>query len=107
MGGERPDSNARDFQTTPTPTPIFDPEHPRCARHAHIPPGQPVPNCRDCGDIRQQARAMAADEAAAVDEAKADHRARVEACEVCDENGMRPTSLGLARCTHPELEPAT
>lgn len=84
LGGEGPDANARD---THSPSPIFDPENPRCGRHAHIRPGDPVPSCRACAEVRLQAR-PAADDQAAGQSARRAFRAAVDACGQCDDLGM-------------------
>jgi hypothetical protein len=102
VGRGSPDSNARDQK--PPPAPIFDPDDPRCADHAHIPPGQPVPNCRGCAEVRRQARAQAAADTATADEERARRRELRERCPDCDETGMRDFGeLGVGRCSHPTL----
>lgn len=101
LGGDVPDPNASD---STAPAPIFDPENPRCARHAHIAPGQPVPSCRECADVRRQARQMTTEQQAADQAERAARRAAIDACPDCDERGMRDFGeLGVGRCTHPNL----
>jgi hypothetical protein len=82
LGGVGPDTNARGN----APAPIFDPDNPRCARHAHIGPGEPVPSCRACAEVRRQARPV--DDQVARQAALRTFRAAVDACDECDEVGM-------------------
>lgn len=84
MGGEVPDPHARE---TSLPAPIFDPENPRCARHAHIRPGESVPSCRDCAEVRRQSQQVTVDEQLAEQEERTRWRTAVDACPECDENG--------------------
>jgi len=101
VGGEGTDPNASDSKIAPAP--IFDPENPRCAAHAHIPPGQPVPSCRTCADVRRQAIAAAEHVAAEETDARRQARADIAACPDCDDNGMRDFGDLVGRCTHPKL----
>jgi hypothetical protein len=80
---------------------------PRCPQHAELPPDAPVPACGACKRLRLAAEADAAQDAEQADLDRALRRSLIDACPACDEQGMRETSLGVARCTHPELEPAT
>ena len=68
-----------------TPDTWCTPDHPRCREHAHIPPGDEVPPCHQCGNVRswftEQAR-----------NAAEDRRARIAACHMCDDRGMVPTT---------------
>lgn len=62
-----------------------------CPRHPNgNPTGEP---CRMCG----QAKTERAEDAQAKKQAR---RAAIDACQLCDTNGMKPTSGGAKRCTH-------
>lgn len=99
LGGEDPDSNAREDQHTPAP--IFDPDEPRCARHAGIPAGQHVPACRDCAEIRRIALRLVVDTETDLDLARKTWRAEVDACDDCDENGRVELPSGALARHHP------
>lgn len=62
--------------------------------------------CRPCGQARQAFEAWEQDQESAARENELIERRRIrearDACPVCDENGLRPARLGLARCNHEE-----
>ena len=60
-------------------------EHPRCREHAHIPEGDKVPSCPQCGNVRQWFK----DQAAMVGDAK---RRAIEDCPACDNHGFIETT---------------
>lgn len=68
------------------------PDDPRCEKHKNLPRDQ-VPACFQCkkaGDtLTTRAEAQ-----------KQSRREAIEACDLCDENGMRDTGAGLTRCNH-------
>lgn len=81
-----------------------DDPRPRCPQHADWPADQRIPDCGHCKELRLQALADAADqqERAAAD--RVARRAAIDACERCDENGIRDFGDGTAgRCTHRDL----
>lgn len=95
-GKQRAQDHERPPQTTLTS------ENNRCAVHAALGPDQAVPNCGTCADLRRSAERHAADQAAAERDARAERRAVIEACDRCDDRGMReigPERLP-ARCSH-------
>lgn len=101
-GGEVPEADARSSGAAPSP--IFDLENPRCARHAHIRPGEPVPSCRDCAEVRRLTQQEVVDAQLAEQAARDAERASKDDCPDCDDNGMRDFGdLGVGRCTHPNL----
>ena len=60
-------------------------EHPRCREHAHIPAGDEVPSCRQCGNVRKWFK----DRAALAVDAK---RRAIEDCPNCDNRGFIETA---------------
>jgi hypothetical protein len=85
-GGGVPDTTANDSAAAPN----LDPNNPRCGRHAHLPIGDPGPNCRGCRDVRRFVEREHVDETggrAAGDAARRAWRAAVDACDECDESG--------------------
>jgi hypothetical protein len=77
---------------------------PRCSDHADMPRGLRPPPCGACKQLRLDAERDAADQEQRVADERAAHRARVDACRLCDDRGMREVGDALARCTHPTLE---
>lgn len=76
-------------------------EHPRCREHAHIPAGDEVPSCRQCGNVRKWFK----DRAALVVDAK---RRAIEDCPTCDDRGFIETTDTTGRpvaavCDHQRL----
>ncbi|MGJ0183894.1 hypothetical protein [Corynebacterium glyciniphilum] len=86
---------------TASPLPESEPDWEKagwCTRHQGLPDDQ-VPNCRQCLAAREQAKkdweASRAGQAAA-------RRKAIDACPVCDQNGMRDSVSGARqRCDHP------
>lgn len=72
----------------------------RCPKH--INETGPVPPCVFCGEMRKAA--LARERALAVRDAaiKRNRRAAIDACRLCDDNGMTESRFGLIRCTHQE-----
>jgi hypothetical protein len=80
------------------------PPRPRCALHADIPPGTPVPPCGACADLRRTAQLAATEAAITADADRIRRRVAINDCRHCDDNGLRETDRGLTRCAHPALE---
>lgn len=100
FGKQRAQDHERPPQTTLTS------ENNRCTVHAALSPDQAVPNCGNCADLRRSAERHAAERDAAERDARAERRAErraaTEACDRCDDRGMReigPERLP-ARCSH-------
>lgn len=100
LGGEALDPNAQNDQEPPLEA-IFDPDEPRCARHAGIPPGQHVPACGECAEVRRIARKLLDDAETEVDQRRQAWRAEVEACAECDELGRIELANGSLQRHHP------
>lgn len=98
LGAAVPDLGARASNAAAAPN--LDPGNPRCAKHAHLLPGDPGPKCGGCRDVRAHVEAQqptpGADPAAA---SRAAFRAAVNACDQCDDLGMVPKPDGsVVRC---------
>jgi hypothetical protein len=100
LGGEALDPNAED-QKRSSQNPIYDPDEPRCARHADIPAGQRVPACGECADIRRIAEKLVAEADTERDQRRQAWRADVKACEACDDEGWIELPNGSLRRHHP------
>lgn len=74
---------------------------PRCPQHSQLPPDQRIPACGACKQLRLDAEAHAADQHERDTADRAERRAAIDACQVCDDRGMREIGDALARCTHP------
>lgn len=76
----------------------------RCPKHRHIPDGEWVDEpCRECQKLREGTEAEDARKAEAEKEAR---RAAIDACGLCDDNGMRYQGGEAWRCDHnPETGP--
>lgn len=74
------------------------PEPPiRCQSHILDPS---PPRCGFCADARKANEAWAEQQQAQREIRKAQHRDAVNACLLCDDNGMLETAVGLNRCDH-------
>ena len=70
----------------------------RCPKHRHIPDGEWVDEpCRECQKLREGTEAQDARKAEAEKEAR---RRAIDACDLCDDNGMRYQSGEAWRCDH-------
>ena len=87
---------ARHFAKEKYPGAYGTPDDPRCAQHVHL-AHENVPNCHKCADARRIFQEHAQD---AKDQAKAERRAAIDACDLCDENGFREIPGGVAKCDH-------
>lgn len=66
-----------------------------CSRH---PDGNPTGEaCWECGQVKKRRQET---EQQARDEAKAERRAAIDACDLCDDNGMLYANGAARRCTH-------
>ena len=66
-----------------------------CSRH---PDGNPTGEaCWECGQVKKRRQET---EQQARDEAKAERRAAIDACDLCDDNGIRYADGQAHRCTH-------
>ena len=66
-----------------------------CSRH---PDGNPTgESCWECGQVKKHRQET---EQQAHDEAKAKRRAAIDACDLCDDNGIRYADGQAHRCTH-------
>lgn len=76
----------------------------RCPKHRHIPDGEWVDEpCRECQKLRE---GTVAEEARAAEAEKEARRAAIDACDLCDDNGMRYEAGEAWRCNHePETGP--
>ena len=76
----------------------------RCPKHRHIPDGEWVDEpCRECQKLREGTEAQDARKAEAEKEAR---RRAIDACDLCDDNGMRYQGGEAWRCDHaPETGP--
>jgi hypothetical protein len=70
----------------------------RCIKH--INEVGPVPPCRGCATARETHEAWKTEQAAEAQRAKADRRAMINNCLLCDDNGMTENRNGLTRCDH-------
>lgn len=109
-GGGEQAKNTANAATTTTPTPptpsnldelaaahaASQPDPRRCPEHQHLAPGT-VPNCGQCADARRAYEANA--ETVAEDAAQA-RRQAIDACDLCDDNGMRYANGTATRCDH-------
>ncbi|MDK8637515.1 hypothetical protein QP866_06700 [Corynebacterium imitans] len=86
----------RHFRKEKAPGVYGTADDPRCADHVHLAAGN-VPNCRRCASAREWFAAHEKDERA---RARAERRAAIDACDLCDENGKREVPGGLTRCNH-------
>lgn len=89
-----------------TPDTWCTPDHPRCRDHAHIPPGDEVPPCRQCGNVRswfiEQHRATVED-----------HHTAIRECPLCDDRGLidttdtagRPVAVKCDHTAPPDVVP--
>lgn len=91
-GAAAPDSPSPESSPPPPPadagaTPDMwcTSEHPRCREHAHIPAGEEVPSCRQCGNVRKWFE----DQAALAVDVK---RRAIENCPTCDDRGLIETA---------------
>lgn len=76
------------------------PDDPRCETHAGLNATE-VPNCHRCARAREW---FTKNSQTARAEAKTKRRAQIDACDLCDDNGMRSIPGGVARCNHqPEI----
>lgn len=91
MGGERPVPNGHALRDGP----------PRCPRHVNDPDPPP---CGQCAEARRTAERTAADGVLAELAARSAFRAAVDACDRCDEFGMREIGDAVARCDHTAAE---
>lgn len=81
---------------------------PRCPKHAQLPPDQRIPDCGACKQLRLEAEQQAADQAERDAAERRARRAAIDACQLCDDVGMRELDDGrLAHCTHRTLEVAS
>jgi hypothetical protein len=81
---------------------------PRCEDHQDWPADQPIPRCGGCRRVRLAAEQHAADQHERAELVKAHRRRAIDACPGCDEFGMRDMGdLGVARCSHPDLDADT
>jgi hypothetical protein len=80
------------------------PHPPRCQGHSQLPADADVPPCRACKQLRLDAERSVADNVLGELAARTARRAAIDACRLCDDNGMRETDSGVARCSHPALE---
>lgn len=68
-------------------TPDHNPSHwcnednPRCEQHAHIPPSQHVPPCRQCANVKAWFKQQK-------NQLKAQRRQQIDQCDQCDTNGL-------------------
>lgn len=70
----------------------------RCPKHRHIPDGEWVDEpCRECQKLRE---GTVAEEARAAEAEKEARRAAIDACGLCDDNGMRYEGGEAWRCDH-------
>ncbi|MCT1450632.1 hypothetical protein [Corynebacterium sp. p3-SID1194] len=85
---------ARQFRREKAPGVYGSPEDPRCADHVAL---VTAPQCRACA----RARAWFEENAAAeIESARAQRRATIDACDLCDDNGIRTVAGGATRCDH-------
>lgn len=87
---------ARHFAKEKYPGAYGTPDDPRCAQHVHL-AHENVPNCHKCADARRTFQEHAQD---AKNQARAERRAAIDACDLCDENGFREIPGGVAKCDH-------
>lgn len=92
VGGEGSANGRAKFQ---------DPPRPRCPRHAQLPADADVPPCGACREARVEAERKVADGVLGQLAERTARRAAIDACPLCDDNGMRETENGVARCNHP------
>ena len=71
-------------------------DDPRCADHVNL-AADAVPACRRCARAREW---FEANGEAEKQRTRAARRAAIEACNLCDERGMRSVPGGLVRCNH-------
>lgn len=76
----------------------------RCAKHETT--TGPVPPCSGCATAREAHRAWTAERDADAQRAKADRRAAIDGCALCDDQGMSETIDGLTRCNHAAIPTA-
>ena len=108
-GGEQANSVANaaenDAETTPQPQNLDElaaahaasqPDPRRCQEHQHLAPGA-VPNCGQCADARRAYEAQAESDAETAAQAR---RQAINACDLCDDNGMRYQGGEAWRCDH-------
>lgn len=114
-GGEHANSTTNAAQnnaeTTPLPTSLDElaaahaasqPDPRRCPEHQHLAPGA-VPACGQCADARRAYEAQTESEAETAAQAR---RRAIDACDLCDDNGMRYEAGEAWRCDHnPETRP--
>lgn len=65
-------------------------DDPRCAKHKHLDTAPPCWECKKAGDTLKAREA----------DAKQQRLTAIANCALCDDNGMRDTGNGLARCNH-------
>lgn len=58
-----------------------DEDNPRCEWHAHIPPGQHVPPCHQCANVKAWFKQQK-------NQLKAQRRQQIDQCNQCDTNGL-------------------
>lgn len=104
-GGEQAENTANvDTKTAPSAPTSLDElaaahaARTRCPKHQHIPAGEWVDeDCRECQKLREGSEAQEARAAEAEKEAR---RAAIDACKLCDDNGIRYANSQAHRCTH-------
>lgn len=96
FGGSRAHARERPPQELANPR--------RCATHAAISDGEPVPNCGACAEIRRTSEQRIADAFLLQAESKLKWRATVDACGECDHNGKVELSDGSMKRHHPEFD---
>lgn len=108
-GGEHANSTTNAAQnhaeTAPIPSSLDElaaahaasqPDPRRCQQHQHLAPGT-VPACGQCADARRAYEAQAESDAEAAAQAR---RHAIDACDLCDGNGMRYEAGEAWRCDH-------
>ncbi|HAF72520.1 MAG TPA: hypothetical protein DCL06_06195 [Corynebacterium variabile] len=93
-----PSSDSPDPAGVP-PTWIADPRRARCRVHAGI---DSPPPCRDCASAREAAEAVRRDRDAARQSDANHRREAIDACGLCDHNGLVPVDGAgrVGRCPH-------
>jgi hypothetical protein len=86
------DSRGRVTKATREPPPL------RCPKH--INETGAVPSCRACGDARKALEQWSTDRDADARSEATERRRAIDACGMCDGQGMRDVGRGAARCDH-------
>lgn len=76
---------------------VQDPRSARCPKHTGV---QDPPPCRGCGKAREAAEAARDERDTAEAQAAGERRAHIDACDLCDPNGLTDGHRGLIRCPH-------